>query len=834
MSERPLRQGKAHTEFIEVVNARVHNLKSISVRIPKSALTVVTGPSGSGKSSLVFDTLWVEAQRRFTGSLPAYVRQILGVWEKPDVDRITGLAPAVALDARPAGASPRSTVGTVSEIYDYLRVLAAKAGAPTCPECGTKLARTPREAIIEALLGRSPGSRLVITAPLGVVEPKHLSIVWDSLRREGFLRVYVGGRLATLEENPPQAAEPRHVSVVVDRLVVKPEARQRIAEAVETALSKAGGRVGVIVGEGREENFSERFHCDKCGFTAPELSESLFSFNNPLGACKKCNGLGVVSPKALDRVCPACGGARLNPLGCGVRLGGKRLSEILLLPLEELRRFLCDLELEGALGEALRPIREEMKRRVDLLLDLGLGYLSINRSVPTLSAGEYQRLRLANQISGGLTGLLYLLDEPTVGLHPSETEKLLGILGDLCRQGNTVIAVEHDLQVIEAADYVIDLGPGGGPGGGSVVASGPPEQVARSKESVTGRFLKEGQRLSAESFGAGEKDWIVVRGARAHNLKNIEVSIPLCALTCVTGPSGSGKSSLVLDVLYRGLAGKLRGKPAPKELFSEIKVDGPLQRVTCVDQSPVGRSARSNPATYTGLFKLVRSFYALLPLARMRGYGPQRFSFNVKGGRCEICKGEGVRRVSMQFLPDITVTCDVCNGSRYNAETLEVRYRGLSIADVLDLTVSEAAEVFESLPRVAEQLRFLEEIGLGYLTLGQRADTLSGGEAQRLKLSRELAALSRNTLYVLDEPTTGLHPADVSLLLKALRRLIEAGNTVVVVEHNMFFAAQADYLIDLGPGAGGDGGWVVAAGTPREVANSKKSPTAPYLRGVLA
>ncbi len=905
---------------ITVVEARVHNLQGISCSVPCRKLTVVTGPSGSGKSSLVFDTIWAEAQRRYTETLPSYVRQILGVAEKPAVGAVENLCPSVALDARLAGPNPRSTVGTVSEIHDYLRLLVARVGVPHCVRCGEALARSPREVIIRHLCELPEGTRFAITAPLGAKAGGELTELWAALKRDGFLRVAVGDALASLDDPPPNVEGTAEVAVVVDRLTAKSGMRQRVAEAVETALVRSGGFAGAHVEGASPRSFCERFLCARCGVTLAPLEPRAFSFNNPEGACARCHGVGTVpavvsdalldpalslaggavrpwrafprkiperlhapievllakfgatldtplgdmrpearaalllgaegsefpglvalmtrtwerrvrndSPFVRDATCPECGGARLRAESLAVRLYGKGMCAICDLPLGEALAF---FQASACADPVAAPLVREITRRLGLLLELGLDYLTLGRDVPSLSAGEYQRLRLAMQIGAGLSGILYVLDEPTVGLHPAETERMLAIFKRLCAEGSTVLLVEHDPDVIRAADHVLDLGPGGGPEGGRLVAAGSPAEIAACPESLTGRYLAGKERFEKARRRIA-KSRLEVRNATAHNLKGISVAFPLRALSCVTGPSGSGKSTLLVDTLFRTLRGGLQGGAMVHDSGAQIEVHGTLARVVAVDQSPVGRSARSNPATYAGFFGPIRELYAKLPLARIRGYGADRFSFNVKGGRCEVCEGEGVTRVHMQFLPDIVVQCEICGGTRFNAETLEVRYRGLSIADVLACSVSAAKELFSALPKVAEGLHFLEEIGLGYVTLGQRADTLSGGEAQRLKLSRELARVARDTLYVLDEPTTGLHLADIRLLLKALRRLVAEGNTVIVIEHNLEFIAAADYVVDLGPGGGARGGEVVAAGTPEEVAANEASVTGKYLRRVL-
>ena len=901
---------------LNVNNARVHNLKGVSCSFPRGQLSVVTGPSGSGKSSLVFDTIWAEAQRRYTETLPAYVRQILGVWEKPDVESIDGLSPAVALDARPSGPNPRSTVGTASEIYDYVRLLFALAGVPHCPACGNHLERTPREKIITRILDLPERTKLLVTAPLGPPPAEGLDELWGQLRREGFLRVLLGEELLSLDDDPPATIGEGELAIVIDRLTVRPDRRQRLAEAVETALLKSAGRVGAVLPEGDDLMFSEQYRCERCDTAFPAFTAASFSFNNPQGACVACKGMGsvlrvdeelafdpalslaggavrpwaaslkrgTVLPEGVrdtlqallsrsgsrsgdsmdtpfgklsaaarggiltlleestagrrhgqrqtswlrEEACCECGGGRLHAESLAVTVGGKTIHEVSSLSLEETRVFFEALEAPEELRSVIDPIVREVIRRLDLLLELGLSYLALARAVPTLSAGEHQRLRLASQIGANLAGILYVLDEPTVGLHPAETERLLRVFRQLCERGNTVITVEHDLEVIRAADYVVDLGPSAGPQGGEVVGTGTPAEIAAQPRSLTGRYLAEELRLAVTDQPKSTR-FLTIDGASAHNLKDVDARFPLNALTCVTGVSGSGKSTLVVDTLYRALARELNRSAVVPGAYRKLRCETKLRRVVAVDQSPIGRTPRSNPATYTGFFGPIRSFYAMLPLSRVRGYGANRFSFNAKGGRCEVCQGEGVKRVSIHFLPDILVPCELCGGKRFNTETLDVRYRGLSIADVLELSISEAGELFAALPKVAEQLRFLEEIGLGYLELGQRADTLSGGEAQRLKLSRELARLSRQTVYVLDEPTTGLHVHDVGLLLTALRKLVRAGNTVIVIEHNTEFIRAADYIIDMGPGGGSEGGTIVAAGTPEEVARDPHSVTGPYL-----
>ena len=914
---------------IRVTDARVHNLQGVSCTVPRGGLTVVTGPSGSGKSSLVFDTIWAEAQRRYTETLPSYVRQVLGVGEKPAVAAIENLSPAVALDARPAALNPRSTVGTASEIHDYLRVLFARTGTPHCARCGGALARSPREVIIEELCALPEGTRVAVTAPLGAAAAAELPALWSKLAREGFVRVVLGDAVLSLDEGPPAGAGSVRVAVIVDRLAIRSGIRGRVAEAVETALLRSGGLVGARIEGAAERIFSERYLCPGCGTTMAPPEPAAFSFNSPEGACPRCRGLGVTaavareavldsdlslaagavrpwrslprkvpeklraalegllarfgagldtplrdlpdearqalllgeggeafpglvaimtrawerrtgaaSPYLRETACPECGGARLRRESLAVKVGGLGWREICALPLAEAAVFF-----EGLPGDdpVAAPLAGEIRRRLGLLCELGLGYLALGRGVPSLSAGEYQRLRLAMQIGAGLAGILYVLDEPTVGLHPSETERLIAIFKRLCAQDSTVLIVEHDLDVIRAADYVLDLGPGAGPHGGRRVAAGTPAQIAADKASLTGRYLA-GRAPFAGARRRKTRECIEVRHARRHNLKDVAVAFPLGALTCVTGPSGSGKSSLLLDTLYRGL----RAVPAGEgEACAEITVRGELAAAVAVDQTPVGRSARSTPATYAGFFGPIREFFAKLPLARMRGYGPDRFSFNTRGGRCEVCQGEGVTRVAMQFLPDIAVPCGACEGKRFNRETLEVRYRGLSIADVLASSVGAAMDLFATLPRAAEGLRFMAEIGLGYLTLGRRADTLSGGEAQRLKLAGHLAGLvapppkraadvqTRGKLFLFDEPTTGLHFDDVAKLLRALRGLLSAGHSLLVIEHNLDMIKNADYVIDLGPDSGAGGGEIVAQGTPEDVAKVKGSWTGKYLEPLL-
>ncbi len=938
-----------------VRGAREHNLKNIDVELPRNALVVITGLSGSGKSSLAFDTIYAEGQRRYVESLSAYARQFLGLMDKPDVDAIEGLSPAISIEQKTAGANPRSTVGTITEIYDYLRLLWARTGTPHCPNDGTPVERQSASQITDLVLEWPDGTKIEVLAPLVRGRKGEFRDVFEAMRKQGFVRVRIDGETYDLADVPKLNRRQNHdIAVVVDRLVVRPADRGRLADSIETALKAADGVVEVVrqTGSPRSRMFSERYACPKCGLSLPELEPRQFSFNSPYGACPSCSGLGtrrevnadlvlgdhslsilegvvlpwgepsgylrkVVLPAlaktykfdlntpwrdlspavqkillkgapgktityqydserwhgsyesawkgVLDHVekryretasdavreqleqymveqpCPTCGGRRLKPESLSVMVAGKNIGEVVTLPVREALDFFSKIPLRGNGRAGLdpeisRPILKEVTDRLRFLVDVGLDYLTLERSAVTLSGGEAQRIRLATQIGSRLVGVLYILDEPSIGLHQRDNARLLATLKELRDLGNTVLVVEHDEETIRAADYVVDLGPRAGRHGGEVVAAGLLDEVLRHRDSLTARYLRGELRIPIPPRRriASADRMLRVLGAKHHNLKDLTVEFPLGTFVAVTGVSGSGKSTLVTDILYQSLARHFyRAKVVPG---AHERLEGldQIDKVIDIDQSPIGRTPRSNPATYTGLFTPIRELFTYLPESKLRGYGPGRFSFNVKGGRCEACQGDGLVKVEMHFLPDVYVPCEVCKGRRYNRETLEVRYKGKSIADVLDLTVADALDFFEHQPRIRAKLELLNDVGLGYIHLGQSATTLSGGEAQRVKLATELAKRDTGrTLYILDEPTTGLHFEDVRLLLEVLHRLVDKGNTVVVIEHNLDVVKTADWVIDLGPEGGELGGRVVAEGPPEKIAQSKGSHTGEFLRKVL-
>jgi excinuclease ABC subunit A len=933
-------------DHIVVKGAREHNLKSIDVRIPRDKVTVITGLSGSGKSSLAFDTIYAEGQRRYVESLSTYARQFLGQMEKPDVDYIEGLSPAISIEQRTAGTNPRSTVGTITEIYDYLRLLFARVGVPHCYQCGREISRQTTEQMVDRILDDSDGNSVQIMAPLvRGRKGEHRSLLAKA-RKEGFVRARIDGRIHDLDRRIKLDKKRKHtIEVIVDRLKLTGNIRWRLADSIETALKLGNGVIVVVVG-GEELILSQLFACVDCGVSFPEISPRMFSFNSPYGACKVCDGIGTkleVDPslvipdesvslaggaivpwgekrksvtwamiesvakrygisldKAFGRLkgshkrvmllgtgdeklrfviaskgrrseyvspfegvipnlerrfvetesdhirswigqfmslrpCPECEGARLRPESLAVRIDGSNLSELTMLSVDKAVKFFSRLKFEGNAARVAMPIVKEIRERLRFMSDVGLSYLTLGRSASTLAGGELQRIRLATQIGSSLVGVLYVLDEPSIGLHMRDNRRLLNTLARLRDLGNTVIVVEHDRDTILSADYVIDLGPGAGKDGGRVVAVGTPDAVKRNKDSLTGRYLS-GQKWipTPEERRPGNGQALIIRGARQFNLKNVDVTVPLATLTCVTGVSGSGKSTLVNDILYRALARLFyRSKQEPGE-HDAVEGAEHVDKVIDIDQSPIGRTPRSNPATYTGLFTPIREVFAQVPEARMKGYPPGRFSFNVAGGRCEACRGDGVMKIEMHFLPDVYVRCDVCKGRRYERETLEIRYKGRNIADVLEMTVAEAREFFENIPVVKRRLDTLYDVGLGYIQLGQPATTLSGGEAQRVKLARELSKVSTGqTLYILDEPTTGLHFEDTLMLLNVLNRLVDKGNTVVVIEHNPDCIKVADHIIDLGPEGGDEGGHIVAEGTPEDVAACRASYTGGILRRIF-
>jgi excinuclease ABC subunit A len=932
---------------IVVRGAREHNLQNIDVEIPREKLTVITGLSGSGKSSLAFDTLYAEGQRRYVESLSAYARQFLHQMPKPEVDGIEGLSPTISIEQRASSRNPRSTVGTVTEIYDYLRLLFARAGRPTCWVCGKELSSQTSDRIVDQVLALAEGTRVSVLAPLARGRRGEFRRELAELRKQGFVRVCIDGEVIDLGDGVHlEKSKPHDIDVYVDRLVLQAGVRARLAEAVETALRLAEGLVKIAVVEGGDLFFSERFACLDCGTSYPEISPRMFSFNSPHGMCETCNGLGAIPyvdpdlvvpdpdlsleqgaiapwgkrlpaparelvtalraehgfaeetpwknlPEAVRRIllfgsgteelrfdyerdgqrfqyarvvegvvenlmrryrdtdsdqvreeiepylrsrtCDACGGARLRKECLFVKLEGHSIVDVTRLSVAQARKFIGELRLARREREIAQRLLKELGERLSFLVSVGLDYLTLDRSAATLSGGEAQRIRLATQVGSALVGVLYVLDEPSSGLHPRDNARLLETLKKLRDVGNTVIVVEHDEETILAADHVIDMGPGAGSLGGKVVAAGPPAEIMKEPASLTGQYLSRAREIPVSARrrpGIGKA--LSLEGASGNNLRDLSVRFPLGTLTCVTGVSGSGKSTLVIDTLYRALAEELhRAKERP---LPYRKLDGveDIDRVVGIDQSPIGRTPRSNPATYTGLFSHLREVFAGLPESRMRGFRAERYSFNLKGGRCEACEGDGILRIEMHFLPDVFVTCDECGGRRYNRETLEVRYRGHNIAEVLDLSVEQALELFFAHKPMRERLETLRDVGLGYVKLGQSATTLSGGEAQRVKLARELGKrASGRTFYILDEPTTGLHFEDIRRLLEVLGRLVDAGNTVLVIEHNLDVIKTADLVIDLGPEGGDAGGELVAAGTPEEVARVSRSLTGQYLRRVL-
>ena len=936
-------------EYIKIEGARAHNLKNINVQIPRDKLVVVTGLSGSGKSSLAFDTIYAEGQRRYVESLSAYARQFLGQMDKPDVDNIEGLSPAISIDQKTTSHNPRSTVGTVTEIYDYLRLLYARAGRPHCPNCGKAITQQSVDQMVDRIMQLPAGAKLLIMAQLVRGKKGEHKKVLEQIRREGYVRVRIDGELHDLGEEIALEKQKKHtIEIVVDRLVVREGMESRLADSLETALHAGEGVVYVQVVDGDLLMFSENFACVDCGISLPEIAPRMFSFNSPFGACPVCTGLGshkefdpalVVPDPTLsvadgvfaplsknpnsygmraitallaahdydahtpwnrmdkktqkmllygsdeyvsfqytnmfgeekeyhvpyegvlpaltrryretdseemresyedymtDTPCSACHGARLKPEALAVTVGGKNIAALTALTIREADAFLMAAEQDFSPREAkiAGEILKEIHARLHFLLDVGLDYLTLSRAASTLSGGEAQRIRLATQIGSGLMGVLYILDEPSIGLHQRDNNRLLATLRHLRDLGNTLIVVEHDEDTMYAADHIIDIGPGAGEHGGEVVAEGTAAEIMKNPASITGQYLSRKQFIPVPAERRrGNGYFLEIVGAAENNLKDVNVKFPLGTLTLVTGVSGSGKSTLVNEILYRGVASRLyraKGKPGKHK---KIKGLEHIDKVINIDQQPIGRTPRSNPATYTGVFDAIRELFSQVSESRMRGYKAGRFSFNVKGGRCEACRGDGILKIEMQFLPDVYVPCEVCKGARYNRETLEVHYKGKTIAEVLDMTIDEAVEFFANVPRIARKLEIIRDVGLGYIRLGQPATTLSGGEAQRVKLATELARRSTGkTLYILDEPTTGLHAADIHKLLLILQRLVDGGDTVVVIEHNLDVIKTADHIIDLGPEGGTGGGTIVAQGTPEEIVKVKASYTGQFLKPLL-
>ena len=846
-------------EHIIIKGAREHNLKNVSLTLPRNKMIVFTGLSGSGKSSLAFDTIFAEGQRRYVESLSAYARQFLGQMQKPDVDDIQGLSPAISIDQKAHSANPRSTVATITEIYDYLRVLYARVGKPHCPNCETPIRKMTAEEMVDFILEeaekaykepltedafgkkrREYGDTLILAPAVRGRKGEYHQMLYDWYN-SGFSQARVNGNVRSLRTRLVLDRNMKHViELVVDTYAptyVKKggkEYRTRLAEAVESALDRASGVVGVSFGNGRERVLSSQFSCANCGFSFPEIEPRLFSFNSPYGACQTCHGLGVKDLWS-DETCEACNGKRLRTEALHVKFGTKNIVELTSLPIDAAQQYISEMKLEGRDAEISVPVMKEIRGRLQFLLDVGLHYLTLDRRAGSLSGGEAQRIRLASQIGSGLVGALYVLDEPSIGLHQRDNDKLLATLKHLRDIGNTIIVVEHDEDTILESDYMVDFGPGAGKHGGEVVAAGPIPEIFKDKNSLTVKYLQGERRIPVPAVRRTKsKHRIKIVGGTENNLKNVDVEIPLQRMVCVTGVSGSGKSTLVQDILYNDASNKLNGSKLPVGKHHAILGLEYLDRVVMVDQGAIGRTPRSNPATYTGAFQYIREIFSATEEARFRGYKPGRFSFNVPGGRCENCEGNGQIAIEMHFLPTVYVSCDVCKGSRFDRETLEVKYRDKSIHDVLTMTVEDAAKFFEDIPYIYDKLSVLDEVGLGYLELGQSATTLSGGEAQRVKLAFELAKRGGGkALYILDEPTTGLHFEDIRRLLDVLSKLVERGNSIVIIEHNLDVIKSSDYLIDMGPEGGDKGGRVVALGTPEEVAKYGNTHTAHYLKRVL-
>ncbi|MER3424058.1 MAG: excinuclease ABC subunit A [Nitrospiraceae bacterium] len=827
---------------IIIRGAREHNLKNLDVEIPRDKLVVITGLSGSGKSSLAFDTIYAEGQRRYVESLSAYARQFLEQMGKPDVDSIEGLSPAISIEQKSTSHNPRSTVGTVTEIYDYLRLLFARIGHPFCFNCGEEITAQTVQQMVDAIRTLPEGTKFQVLAPIVRGRKGEYKKELLDMRRAGYVRARIDGQLVDLGEDITLDKQKKHtIDIIIDRLIMKPSDAlvRRLADSVETALKLTDGLVGVLTDNNKATIYSEKLACIRCGVSYPEITPRIFSFNSPHGACPSCDGIGyAVSPGCpededftLLDLCPECKGARLKPESLSVKIDRRSIAEVTQLSVRAAAEFFGSLSLTERERFIAQRILKEIRERLGFLVNVGLDYLTLDRPAATLSGGEGQRIRLATQIGSGLVGVLYILDEPSIGLHQRDNRRLLQTLLRLRDMGNTVVVVEHDAETMLAADHILDMGPGAGAHGGRVIAQGSPAGIMENPASLTGQYLQGKLRVALPDRTRIPKGFLSVVGARKHNLKNITARIPLGLLTCVTGVSGSGKSTLVLEVLFHSLSQLLYHKKPKIDGCKELTGVEALDKVIDIDQSPIGRTPRSNPATYTGLFTFIRDLFSNLPESRVRGYKAGRYSFNVKGGRCEACEGDGLIKIEMHFLPDIYVTCEVCKGQRYNRETLEIRYKDKSIADVLNMTVDEALEFFQHIPFIKAKLQTLHDVGLHYIKLGQSATTLSGGEAQRVKLSRELSKRATGrTLYILDEPTTGLHFADIQRLMDVLNRLVEAGNTVLVIEHNLDVIKNADWIIDLGPEGGERGGEIVAEGRPPDLARITQSYTGQVLR----
>ena len=827
---------------IRVKKAAQHNLKHIDIRLPRNKLIVVTGPSGSGKSSLAFDTLFAEGQRRYIECLSAYARQYIEQMEKPEVESIEGLSPSISIDQRTISSNPRSTVGTVTEIYDFLRLLYARVGIPHCPRCGRRVSSQTSEKILRRILESAAGEKMKVLSPVVKGRKGEYHRLFERLLRKGFLRARVDGEWEELDGRIELERMKKHnIEVLIDEIQVSASARSRLTEAVERALEMSGGDLLTVGPDGSEAFYSLSLLCPYCNINLPELEPRSFSFNSPYGACPGCHGLGYQTTLdewgevvLTDELCASCEGSRLRKESLSVKVGGRNIYEWTDLPINRLMDEISGLEFSSSQRRIATPIRKEILSRLSVMDELGMSYLQLRRTTASLSGGEARRLRLAAQVGARLRGVLYVLDEPTIGLHQRDNGRLIALLRDIRDTGNSIIVVEHDEQTIRAADHVLDLGPGAGESGGFKVAEGNLKTILGAADSLTSQYLRRERSIPLPPRRRRPKGWLVVREAAEHNLKNIDARIPLSVLTVITGVSGSGKSTLVYDILYKSLLNRFyKAKQKPGK-HKEISGVDQIDKVVAVDQKPIGRTPRSNPSTYTGLFTALRQLFAMTQESRIRGYNPGRFSFNLQGGRCEECQGAGAKKIEMHFLPDVFVTCDRCGGSRYNKETLAVRYRGKNIADYLAMTVDEAYEYLKAHPLLKRKLGVLKRVGLGYLRLGQPAPTLSGGEAQRIKLTKELSRKNTGkTLYLLDEPTTGLHFDDVRKLLEVLAELVELDNTVVVIEHNMDVIKFADHIVDLGPEGGERGGWIVAEGTPEKLSQVKESETGRYLNEFL-